>query len=56
MIRRFDHLKPMGGWVVISLDTTKPCRHYYGLMQLYSRSAQEETNNILVFGGINDGV
>ena len=26
LIRRFDHLKPMGGWLVIRLDNTKPCR------------------------------
>jgi len=53
LIRRFDHLKPMGGWLVIRLDNTKPCCGLYGLMQLCSSSAPEEANNILVFGGVN---
>jgi hypothetical protein len=55
LIRRFDHLKPMGGWLVIRLDNTKPCRFSYGLLHLCSRSAPEEANNILVFGGFNKG-
>jgi hypothetical protein len=44
----------MGGWTVIRLDNTKPCRGYYGLMHLCSSNALEEANNILVFGGNND--
>jgi len=56
LIRRFDHLKPMGGWLVMRLDNPKSCRYSYGLMHLCSSSAPEEANNILVFGGIsNDG-
>ena len=26
LVRRFDHLKPMGAWVTMRLDTNKPCR------------------------------
>jgi hypothetical protein len=51
LVRRFDHLKPMGAWVTMRLDTNKPCRRDYGVMQLGRTSAQEEANNILVFGG-----
>ena len=51
LVRRFDHLKPMGAWVTMRLDSNKPCRHWYGLMSLGRTSASEEANNILVFGG-----
>ena len=51
LVRRFDHLKPMGAWVTMRLDSNKPCRHSYGLMPLGRTSAPEEANNILVFGG-----
>ena len=40
---------------MIRLDNTKPCRGFYGLMQLCSSSAPEEANSILVFGGCNNG-
>jgi hypothetical protein len=43
----------MGGWLVINLDNTKPCREYYGLINLCLSSAPKEANNILVFGGGN---
>jgi hypothetical protein len=26
LVRRFDHLKPMGAWVTMRLDSNKPCR------------------------------
>jgi len=55
LVRRFDHLKPMGAWVTMRLDTNKPCRFAYGLMQLGRTSAPEEANNILLFGGLNSG-
>ena len=55
LVRRFDHLKPMGAWVTMRLDSNKPCRHSYGLMPLGRTSAPEEANNILVFGGDNIG-
>ena len=51
LVRRFDHLKPMGAWVTMRLDSNKPCRTHYGLMSLGRTSAPEEANNILVFGG-----
>ena len=51
LVRRFDHLKPMGAWVTMRLDSNKPCRDSYGLMYLGRTSAPEEANNILVFGG-----
>ena len=51
LVRRFDHLKPMGAWVTMRLDSNKPCRMGYGLMPLDRTSAPEEANNILVFGG-----
>jgi len=51
LVRRFDHLKPMGAWVTIRLDSKKPCRRSYGLMPLGRTSAPEEANNILLFGG-----
>jgi hypothetical protein len=50
LVRRFDHLKPMGAWVTMRLDSNKPCRRSYGLMSLGRTSAPEEANNILVFG------
>ena len=53
LVRRFDHLKPMGAWVTMRLDSNKPCRHSYGLMPLGRTSAPEEANNILLFGGID---
>ena len=53
LVRRFDHLKPMGAWVTMRLDSNKPCRIDYGLMSLGRTSAPEEANNILVFGGDN---
>jgi len=53
LVRRFDHLKPMGAWVTMRLDSNKPCRDQYGLMPLGRTSAPEEANNILVFGGWN---
>ena len=28
LVRRFDHLKPMGAWVTMRLDSNKPCRGY----------------------------
>ena len=55
LVRRFDHLKPMGAWVTMRLDSNKPCRYTYGLMSLGRTSAPEEANNILLFGGINFG-
>jgi len=55
LVRRFDHLKPMGAWVTMRLDSNKPCRAVYGLMPLGRTSAQEEANNILVFGGYDRG-
>ena len=55
LVRRFDHLKPMGAWVTMRLDSNKPCRCYYGLMSLGRTSAPEEANNILLFGGYNRG-
>ena len=55
LVRRFDHLKPMGAWVTIRLDSNKPCRESYGLMPLGRTSAPEEANNVLVFGGANRG-
>ena len=55
LVRRFDHLKPMGAWVTMRLDSNKPCRQYYGLMFLGRTSAPEEANNILVFGGYDGG-
>ena len=55
LVRRFDHLKPMGAWVTMRLDSNKPCREAYGLMQLGRTSAPEEANNILVFGGSEYG-
>jgi hypothetical protein len=54
LVRRFDHLKPMGAWVTMHLDSNKPCRGFYGLMSLGRTSAPEEANNILVFGGVNN--
>jgi len=56
LVRRFDHLKPMGAWVTMRLDSNKPCREAYGLMPLGRTSAPEEANNILVFGGENEGI
>jgi hypothetical protein len=53
LVRRFDHLKPMGAWVTMRLDSNKPCRASYGLMSLGRTSAPEEANNILLFGGYN---
>ena len=55
LVRRFDHLKPMGAWVTMRLDSNKPGRHSYGLMSLGRTSAPEEANNILLFGGDNMG-
>ena len=55
VVRRFDHLKPMGAWVTIRLDSNKPCRVFYGLMPLGRTSAPEEATNILVFGGTERG-
>ena len=55
LVRRFDHLKPMGAWVTMRLDSNKPCRHFYGLMSLGRTSAPEEANNILLFGGYSNG-
>jgi hypothetical protein len=55
LVRRFDHLKPMGAWVTMRLDSNKPCRAGYGLMPLGQTSAPEEANNILIFGGFNMG-
>ena len=55
LVRRFDHLKPMGAWVTMHLDSNKPCRIDYGLMSLGRTSAPEEANNIFVFGGKNGG-
>ena len=55
LVRRFDHLKPMGAWVTMRLDSNKPCRFSYGLMSLSRTSAPEEANKILVFGGRNRG-
>ena len=52
LVRRFDHLKPMGAWVTMRLDSNKPCRHSYGLMPLGRTSAPEEANNILIVGGV----
>ena len=54
LVRRFDHLKPMGAWVTMRLDSNKPCRHSYGLMSLGRTSAPEEANNILLFGGFSN--
>jgi len=54
LVRRFDHLKPMGAWVTMRLDSNKPCRQFYGLMSLGRTSAPEEANNILLSGGYND--
>jgi len=51
LVRRFDHLKPMGAWVTMRLDSNKPCRRDYGLMPLGRTSVPEEATNILVFGG-----
>jgi hypothetical protein len=51
LVRRFDHLKPMGAWVMMRLDSNKPCRYGYGLMCLGRTRAPEEANNILLFGG-----
>jgi hypothetical protein len=51
LVRRFDHLKPMGAWVTMRLDSNKPCRTEYGLISLGGTSAPEEANKILVFGG-----
>ena len=48
------HLKPMGAWVTMRLDSNKPCRMDYGLMSLGRTSAHEEANNILLFGGYKD--
>jgi hypothetical protein len=55
LVRRFDHLKPMGAWVTMRLDSNKSCCLLYGLMSLGRTSAPEEANCILVFGGNNDG-
>ena len=55
LVRRFDHLKPMGAWVTMRLDSNKPCRWGYGLMSLGRTSVPEEANNILLFGGGNNG-
>jgi hypothetical protein len=55
LVRRFDHLKPMGEWVTMRLDSNKPCRIDYGLMSLGRTSAPEEANKILVFGGVRNG-
>jgi hypothetical protein len=55
LVRRFDHLKPMGAWVTMRLDSNKPCRENYGLMSLGRTSAPEEANNILLFGGYSCG-
>ena len=55
LVRRFDHLKPMGAWVTMRLDSNKPCRFSYGLMSLGRTSPPEEANNILVFGGVSKG-
>jgi hypothetical protein len=55
LVRRFDHLKPMGAWVTMRLDSNEPCRRSYGLMSLGRTSAPEEANNILIFGGYNRG-
>jgi hypothetical protein len=55
LVRRFDHLKPMGAWVTMRLDSNKPCHEYYGLMSLGRTSAPEEANNILIFGGTERG-
>jgi len=55
LVRRFDHLKPMGAWVTMRLASNKPCRNSYGLMPLGRTSAHEEANNILLFGGFNSG-
>jgi hypothetical protein len=54
LVRRFDHLKPMGAWVTMRLDSNEPCRADYGLMFLGRTSAPEEANNILLFGGYNN--
>jgi hypothetical protein len=51
VVRRFDHLKPMGAWVTMRLDSNKPCRRDYGLISLGRTSAHEEANNILLFAG-----
>jgi hypothetical protein len=51
LVRRFDHLKPMGAWVTMRLDSNKPCLNSYGLMSLGRTSAPEEANNNLLFGG-----
>ena len=56
LVRRFDHLKPMGAWVTMRLDSNKPCRASYGLMSLGRTSAPEEANNILIFGGWLSGI
>ena len=53
LVRRLDHLKPMGAWVTMRLDSNKPCRFSYGLMSLGRTSAPEEANKILLFGGVN---
>jgi hypothetical protein len=55
LVRRFDHLKPMGAWVTMRLDSNKPCRAGYGLMSLGRTSDPDEANNILLFGGFNRG-
>ena len=55
LVRRFDHLKPMGAWVTMRLDSNKPCRYVCGLMSLGRTSAREEADNILLFGGYNNG-
>ena len=54
LVRRFDHLKPMGAWVTMRLDSNKPCRMWYGLMSLGRTSAPEEATIILLFGGYNN--
>ena len=56
LVRRFDHLKPMGAWVTMRLDSNKPCRESYSLVSLGRTSTPEEANNILLFGGYNSGM
>jgi hypothetical protein len=49
LVRRFDHLKPISGWVVMHLDDTTPCHTSYGLMHL----GETGGDKILFFGGRN---
>ena len=50
IIRTFDSLKPLSGWRILHLETTRlVCGYYYGLFALDTSSP-----SILVFGGETD--